>query len=250
MSGKLEKLTILSFELSDQQVSDNSYVALINPEQLVTETSIKYEEKKTKGNKSKQQNFSGTSAPKVSIKFLFDSTGVIKQDNHEISFSLSGGLNTAGSSTDSILGKKPNGGTVDEQITAFKNATLKYSKGTHEPKYVTLVYGGWIFDGRLTNLKITYTLFGSDGYAIRAVGDATFVETVPKAQEAKSKDDQSPDLTHIRTVQEGDTLHLMCQEIYKNPKLYLEVARVNNLSNYRKLSVGEKLFFPPIKDFS
>ncbi|MFT5821018.1 MAG: hypothetical protein ACI8ZM_002267 [Crocinitomix sp.] len=246
MSGKLEKLTILSHELSELDESDGTYVALINPDQLVTETSIKFEEKTTKGNKTKQQNFTGTNAPKVSIKFLFDGTGIINQDNHEISFSLSGGIQTQGS----LFGKKPNGGTVDEQIIAFKDVTLKYNKNTHEPKYVTLVYGGWIFEGRLSTLKITYTLFSKEGLALRATGDATFVESVPTALEAKDKDNKSPDLTHVRTVKEGDTLHLMCQTIYKNPKLYLEIARVNKLSNYRKLAVGEKLFFPPIKELN
>lgn len=249
MSGKLEKLTILSHELSELDESDGVYVALINPEQLVTETSIKFEEKETKGNKTKQQNFSGSNAPKVSIKFLFDSTGVINQDNHEINVSLTGGISLTGSLS-SVAGKKPDGGSVETQIQAFKDVTLKYNKDTHEPKYVTLVYGDWIFEGRLSTLKITYTLFSREGIAIRATGDATFVETVPKALEAKDKDNKSPDLTHVRTVNQGDTLHLMCNKIYKNPKLYLEIARVNKLSNYRKLKVGQKLFFPPIKELT
>jgi hypothetical protein len=250
MSGKLEKLTILSYKLADLKKSDGSYVALINPEQLVTETSIKFEDSKTKGSTKKQKNFSGSNDHKVSIKFLFDSTGIIKQDNHEVSFSLTGGISTTPSSVGGEAGKKPTGGSVEEQIKAFKDVTLKLEKGTHEPKYLKLVYGDWIFPGRLTSFKVTYTLFAQDGKAIRATGDATFVESVTKPVDAKTKDVKSPDLTHVRTVSEGDTLHLMCENIYKNPKLYLEIAKVNKLSNYRKLSVGQKLVFPPIKDIS
>ncbi|NOQ72210.1 MAG: hypothetical protein GQ574_09430 [Crocinitomix sp.] len=250
MSGKLEKLSILSFETAKFEKVKHTYVALINPEQLAVETSIKFEDSATSGATSTQKNFKGTSSPKLNIKFLFDSTGIIKQDNHEISFSLGGGFDTSGTSSGSKLSGKSNGGSVEEQIEAFKLVTLKCDKGTHEPNYVKLVYGEWLFVGRLSNFKVTYTLFDKDGTALRATGDAAFSESVEKTFEVKNRKFESPDLTHVRTVQEGDTLHLMCQTIYKNPKLYLEIARVNKLSNYRKLTTGEKLFFPPIKELT
>uniref|UniRef100_A0AAU6WLI4 LysM domain-containing protein n=1 Tax=Chryseobacterium endophyticum TaxID=1854762 RepID=A0AAU6WLI4_9FLAO len=60
----------------------------------------------------------------------------------------------------------------------------------------------------------------------------------------------SPDLTHKRTIQDGDTLPLMTERIYGDSKYYLEVAKVNNLINFRQLVPGEELYFPPIEKIS
>ena len=56
----------------------------------------------------------------------------------------------------------------------------------------------------------------------------------------------SPDLTHLRTVTEGENLPLMAQEIYRDPKHYFEVAKANDLDSFRKIDSGQQLQFPPI----
>jgi nucleoid-associated protein YgaU len=63
------------------------------------------------------------------------------------------------------------------------------------------------------------------------------------AEEGKN----SPDLTHYRQVKQGDTLPLMVFNIYKDPKYYLEIARVNGLTNFRKLLTGQNIIFPPLE---
>jgi nucleoid-associated protein YgaU len=66
-------------------------------------------------------------------------------------------------------------------------------------------------------------------------------------QRAKEANKSSPDLTHVKTIRMGDELFLMCQEVYKSPKYYLQVAEKNNILNFRKLKQGDKLLFPPLK---
>ena len=68
-----------------------------------------------------------------------------------------------------------------------------------------------------------------------------------EAQRAAREKKSSPDLTHERVVKEGDNLPLMTYRIYGDPKYYLEVARVNGLTNFRKLTPGQKIVFPPIE---
>ena len=46
-------------------------------------------------------------------------------------------------------------------------------------------------------------------------------------------------------VKKGDTLPLLCFLIYGDSRHYLEVARANKLVNFRNLTVGEELSFPP-----
>jgi nucleoid-associated protein YgaU len=47
-------------------------------------------------------------------------------------------------------------------------------------------------------------------------------------------------------VREGDNLPLLTYRIYGNAELYLEVARVNKLINFRRLRVGSRVAFPPV----
>ncbi|NOR75025.1 MAG: LysM peptidoglycan-binding domain-containing protein, partial [Draconibacterium sp.] len=64
------------------------------------------------------------------------------------------------------------------------------------------------------------------------------------------ENNSSPDLTHVIIVKEGDTLPLMAFSIYGDPKYYLEVAKANSITNFRKLKVGQQIFFPPINKVS
>ena len=59
------------------------------------------------------------------------------------------------------------------------------------------------------------------------------------------EDNHSPDLTHYRIVKKGDTLPMMCFLVYGDARYYLQVARANKLINFRKLNIGDELFFPP-----
>ena len=43
----------------------------------------------------------------------------------------------------------------------------------------------------------------------------------------------------------GDTLPLLCREIYGSASCYLRVAQVNALDDFRNLTVGQELIFPP-----
>ena len=65
------------------------------------------------------------------------------------------------------------------------------------------------------------------------------------ARQGRQANLQSPDLTHRRVVKEGDTLPLLCREIYGAPAYYLRVAQVNGLDDFRILTPGQELFFPP-----
>jgi nucleoid-associated protein YgaU len=95
-------------------------------------------------------------------------------------------------------------------------------------------------------MKINYKLFRPDGSPVRAEVDAKFKEILDPELRVAQENDQSPDLTHVRTVKDGDTLPLYCKDIYGDPKYYIEVARVNKLISFRNLKVGQRIEFPPL----
>jgi nucleoid-associated protein YgaU len=89
-------------------------------------------------------------------------------------------------------------------------------------------------------------LFHSSGAPLRANVNATFKQSVSRTQQAAQARLTSPDLTHFKIVNEGETLPLIAKKIYGDSKYYLEIARVNNINNFRKLKAGQQLVLPPI----
>jgi len=96
-------------------------------------------------------------------------------------------------------------------------------------------------------MDLTYKLFKPDGTPIRATARARFKGFIEDNLRVARENNNSPDLTHIRMVNEGDSLSLMTFRIYGDSKYYLEVAKANKLVNFRKLTPGQEIFFPPIE---
>src|SRR5690606_728458 len=107
-------------------------------------------------------------------------------------------------------------------------------------------WGMLFFEGVLTSLSFNYKLFKPTGIPLRVVATASFSASLEDVLRIAKEKKNSPDLTHIRVVKEGDTLPLMAYRIYGDPAYYLEVARVNKLTNFRNLTPGDEIFFPPV----
>lgn len=241
MSGQLEKLIITSYKsvALDESEKDLEYVVLVNPDQIVQDNKVLYETSAADGQSSETRHFRGVSSPKLTLKLLFDGTGVLPSPK----------LTSFAANAFSLVAEDNKKlSEVNKQIEAFKKTVLSYRGDNHQTPNIKVVWGEFIFKGLLDSFKITYTLFTPDGKPLRAVGDASFVENIDAITRTNTDNNSSPDLTHIRTVSEGDTLPIMCNRIYRNPKLYLKIAKINGLSNYRNLEVGSKLFFPPLKN--
>ncbi|MCE7991890.1 MAG: LysM peptidoglycan-binding domain-containing protein [Roseivirga sp.] len=237
-SGELVKMKFVPCEEAD--FSDvnfdhaDAYTALINPETFDENYEVKFDEKTPDGAIGADLKYKKMMPDTIDLSLVFDSTGILQDDN-------SFGTNLLSTSTTE---------SVPDQIKAFKKAMLEYQGGVHQPRYVVIYWGltesSDVFKGRLTKLTLNHTLFHSDGTPIRTKAKITLKRSIDIKTQQDVKKDSSPDLTHIRIVKEGDTLPLMTSRIYGDPKYYLEVARVNRLTNFRKLEVGSEIVFPPI----
>jgi hypothetical protein len=137
---------------------------------------------------------------------------------------------------------------VPEQIRDFLSTCYLMNGDIHEPNFLNIKWGEVNFDCKLKNLDIKYTSFECDGTARKAELDVVFIEDLPKDKIAKLEGKSSPDLTHVIIVKAGDTLPLLTEKVYgaDHKSLYLEVARVNRLDNFRNLQLGQRIFFPPL----
>ncbi len=224
-TGALKKLKVTAYkdDRYSEKVGDGDFDTLLNPETYKFTYKVEYTEAQGQGTSATQPKYVRTPPEDLELDFLFDRTGVLK-----------GKSNTSGD------------GIIDD-LETFKRIVFDYSGDEHKPNYLMIGWGTLLFKGTLTEMNIEFKLFGSDGTPLRAVAKTKFKGSVEDNLRVARENNNSPDLTHVRVVKDGDTLPLMTYRIYGDSKHYLQVAQVNNLQNFRKLKAGQKIMFPPIK---
>lgn len=227
-TGGLEKLLIEAYADESYAKKDGELRLWINPEKYTRTYTICYNDRQAQGSPGGSPDFNRIPSEEMKLELVFDGTGVVPTP---------------------IPGILPfTGDGISEQIAEFTELVFEYQGGIHSPRYLRLVWGTLSFTCRLTELALTYTLFKPDGTPLRARGDATFLQFTSEALLAKEANPRSPDVTHVLTVKAGDTLPLMCWQVYGSSEWYAEVARVNGLTAFRELAPGTQLVFPPLED--
>lgn len=223
-AGELKKLKIVAYSdpgFSDK-IADGEFATLMNPEKYTFHYKIEQDEQQAAGTSTVSPRFNKQLPENLELEFVFDRSGVIQ-------------------------GKEAIESGIIDDIEKFKKVILDYNGDEHKPNYLIISWGSLLFKGSLTEMDIEFKLFKPDGTPIRALAKAKFQGFVEDDLRAARENNKSPDLTHIRIVKEGDTLPLMSYKIYGDSKYYLEVAKANNIINFRKLKTGQEIFFPPLQ---
>lgn len=244
--GKLEKLTIralLPQSSPDEppQVSDSpedTYVVQVNPSSYTLNHLLNYSYRQGQGFSGSEAVYNNSEPTTLSFEFLFDATGVVPPPSELGDVPLIGAIASALAGSDEY--------NVKDEIDRFNRVVYDYAGEIHRPRQLLLVWGTLVFPCALTSLNYRFTLFKPDGTPLRAIANCSFREAVSDAERERVDNPSSPDLTHLRDIREGDSLPLMAYRIYGDAALYLEVARVNKLINFRRLRAGQRLAFPPV----
>ncbi|NEO94689.1 MAG: hypothetical protein F6K56_32670 [Moorea sp. SIO3G5] len=231
---KLEKLKIRVYKDEDRTQKDGTFEVMFNPESYSLQYGNVYQKKQGINTSSRSAKYTLTKPEELSLKLILDDTGVADD----------GGFGFAGASlVANLLGTRD----VDKQVKKFLKLTFEMDGSIHEPKYLKIEWGDLIFDCRLQSVNVKYTLFNRSGKPIRAELDTVFIEDIKDSKRIKLVNKRSPDLTHTRTIKAGDKLPVMAQEIYGESAYYIQLARANNLNNFRKLKTGTTIKLPPIE---
>jgi|SRR5215472_1385632 len=228
----LEKLTILGY--SDEKLTQNvgQYVVQINPEKYAQQYSTQMACKPTLNTGGVTNKFVVQKPQDLSLEFYIDATGVVDA-------ARANGPGGTGRNAFTI---------VQDEIDKLKKVVYSYNGSIHSPNYLRVLWGKLIFDCRLDSMDIEYLLFTPAGVPLRAKLNTKFTQyNSPQKLELTARK-SSPDLTHCRTVVAGDTLPLLCFQIYQESKYYVEIARVNGLDDFRNLEPGRQILFPPLGD--
>ncbi len=228
---KMEKMRIEAYQdvARSKPASPPMLEVMFNPTSYKRKHSISYESNKRQGINTPGRPVRYTYTPPGEVSFLLvlDGSGVSE-------YGLAHLANIAA------------GKTVKKAIAAFEAICLKMNGAIHEPQFLVVKWGSYSFPCRLQTLEINHSLFDAAGEPLRAELAVSFVEDKSAATIAREAAKSSPDLSHVRVVVAGDTLPLLCQDIYGSPRHYLKVAADNGLDDFRQLLPGQRLVFAPL----
>ncbi|MCU0918800.1 MAG: peptidoglycan-binding protein [Burkholderiaceae bacterium] len=204
-------------------VESDEFSAMINPAEFTLDRAISYNTEPTLGQLGSDVKFNAIQPEEVKFSLVLDGTGVVPP------------------ATAAAAGK-----SVRQHLNDLLKVVYKYDSPRHEPSRVRLLWGSFVFYGRMKTMSTQYTLFRPNGDPLRAKVTLAFMRFLSKNEEVLASNRSSPDLSHSVEVLAGDTLPLLCQRIYGDGRYYLDVARFNGLPDFRRLQPGSRLHFPPL----
>lgn len=205
-----------------------SFTALINPDSIRRSYQQSFQKSGGINTSGQQARYSRSLPQRVQVTLILDDTGATAT-----------GIN---------LGPLSNRKSVQEQVDEFMELCYDYDSDKHQPLFLKLAWGEFQFSCRLQNVELTYSLFDKGGKPHRAELDTVFLEDLSVEDLKKRENKQSPDITHARIVQAGDTLPLLAKKVYGSSGYYLKLAKANELDHFRELSPGIELRFPPLPE--
>jgi LysM repeat protein len=228
--SKLQKLKITSYEKQDRQKADGTpFEVMFNPNSISVRHANKFSKLQGINTKGRTPQYSYTCSDEIKLDIVLDGTGVT-----DLGFDTWRGKGTA---------------SVAEQINTFMDMCFYMDGEIHEPKFLKIQWGEGVlkdFDCRLQSVDIEYSLFDKSGASLHAVLKTSFIQDIDPVKRPILEGKKSPDLSHIRVVKSGDTLPLLSKEIYGSSQYYLRLAQVNNIDDFRNLTPGQELIFPPL----
>lgn len=198
-----------------------SHTVLMDPDTLKFGREIKYREDQQLGAIGGNSRFERYKPEFLTFKFTVDCTGIVEGTKEK----------------DSVYNK----------IQEMEQLLYVYNSDGHSPSYVLVQYVELLFKGRVKKMNVEYTLFSNSGIPLRATVELTFSGFRCSEEERKKFHKQSPDMSRLITVKEGETLPYLCHKIYGDSLLVRQVARFNNLNSFRNIPAGTELLFPPLK---
>jgi len=218
--GKLTKLKFVSYtDISfDDSYKGTEYQVMFNPSSIAVKLQVERDQTEPDGAIDGLMKFKKIAAQDYVFEFIIDGTGANGEPKKE----------------------------VPDEVIAFLKVVYDYSGADHKPNYVMIMYGSVLLKCVLKSVDVTYNLFSPNAKPLRAKINATFNSCADPVLSAAIKNDNSPDMTHLRKLKSSDKLISFANKIYKKNTYYLEVARANDFDTFRNLPESTEIFFPPL----
>lgn len=195
-----------------------------NPKELAFKKSYIWEAKPTEKKDTPKATFGGGQPSNISLSLLFDTY--------------------ERSDSDPPIDVRTYTGIIFK-MAQVNEVTSDASAAAH-PHPVKFVWGPLSFQGRITDVGVTYTLFHSSGVPLRATVTVTIQEE--GEQNLTSQNPTSRGLSNMRLhrIVAGETLPHIAQQHYGDCNRWREIASANHLTRVRRLTPGLELRIPNV----
>ncbi len=205
------------------ELSSNSFSATINPASLERSFGLLFSKDKAAGSQKRDQKLHAVDDETLSFKLTLDGTGALPL--------------ATGASLESVYA----------QLSRLRAVVYTEPAATEEISRIHIVWGELDFRCRLKSITVQHKLFSPSGKSLRAEVSLSFVSATSTKEAALTASSTSADhISQERQATEGDTLALLCDEIYGDAGYCDQIARINNLPSLRSLPPGTILVFPPL----
>lgn len=147
-----------------------------------------------------------------------------------------------------MVGAAAAGGSksVRERIDAF-TALLDIAPELHAPPPVRFVWGPLRFEAVIEKIGRKANLFRPDGTPARATLSVAFREYRPLSRDAPRIRLESTDRTKRRQIRAGESIWLIADREYGNPRHWRVIAEASDVDEPRALTPGDWLLLPPLE---
>ena len=194
---------------------------MFNPTEYRLSQTVNVEHSKSRWTPGGKVEYTGTSHLTVSMQLFFDDFGSLKGD-------------------------------VTPKITKLLS-WQKPDTSKKKPKPPPLVKFEWgnkqltTFKGVITQLNITYTVFGKDGTPIQAKVDLT-LEGADGYKKGKNPTSHATDMRRVHSVVEGETIQSVAFAEFGNAEAWRAIATANDIDDPLRIRPGRTLFIPSAAD--
>lgn len=133
---------------------------------------------------------------------------------------------------------------VRERYVNKLRGLMRLNRELHAPPIVRLAWDTEVFKGAIESLNITYVLFTPTGVPLRARLSLVLKEYRPVEIQVKESPTSSPDFEKTYVVRRGDTLSGIAAAVYRDARVWREIARANGILDPRVVAPGRSLTIP------
>ena len=221
----------------EKEVGSKTIDVLFNPSEYQLSDGASYSEKRVPGLDGPVIQYISGEATELTVSLFLDTYVPASTSALSAVAGMAGSLLGMGGSTSS---------TDVSKITREIAETTSIVGSLHRPPKVTFKWGSLNFEGIITKVNHTYTMFTESGMPVRAKVNLTFKSIISPKDKKRKSPFESPDRTKYRTIRDGTNLWDMAYAEYGDPGMWKMIAKENGILNPLDIRPGQVVKLPAI----
>ena len=169
-TGGTVKLTLIAYSDKDFKKEVKKYSVMINPESIKRQYEVKTDTIQAIGDTGVEGNFQNILPETISFDLVIDGTGALWGVDGDLKYKL-----------------KDRDQIVNDEIDEILSVVYRIQKDKFDLHYVRILYGSFSAKCVLNSMNISYTLFHSGGYPLRAKLSLSFISVQNAKVERKKR---------------------------------------------------------------